>query len=134
MQKPLFFLVALITLNGCHQMAIKKNITGNYYFVAADDPARCCLSYHEEGDGVNYSCLIGFGVFAAGYNDKYMIIKQHPVANKKVTNYYILSLEKEMDWITNNGLMGPLGLEEFTNKCHELQIPIIFTYVLKDLE
>jgi hypothetical protein len=146
MSRAIFYYIILLMFTGCSGLAIKEKITDNCYFVAADDEEGCGLSYHEARwsdflGGVNYVTLIDATVFAAGYNDDYMIVKQHPRTfpnppDKKVTNYYILPLKQGMDWETKNGLIGPLTSEEFTAKRKELGIPdeIKFTKVLKDLE
>jgi len=139
--KNLFFLFILLVFSGCSGLAIKEEITKNYYFIAVDIREDCALSYHEPSDASNYGTVIEATVFAAGYNDKYMIVKQHPRTfpnqpDKKITNYYILPLKKEMNWRTKNGLIGPLTQEEFTEKRKELNISdsLTFTKVIEELE
>jgi len=130
---------------GCNGLAIEEKIIGNYYFVAADDGEGCSLSYHKarRGDflgGFNYVGIIGATVFAVGYNDKYMIVKQHPrifpnPPNREITNYYILSLKDSMEWQNKNGLIGPLTLELFNQKCKDFNIlNIYFTNEIKGLK
>lgn len=146
MIRSVSYLIILLAFAGCSGLAIKEKIIDNYYFIAADDGEGCILSYHESKwtdffGGVNYGGLIDATVFAVGYNDKYMIVKQHPRTfpnppDKTITNYYILTLKKGMDWRSKNGLIGPLTLEQFNEKRQELNIPdeVTFTKVLKDLE
>ncbi len=141
MKRTIVYAFALFCLTGCQDLAVKKNVIGNYYLTAADVPDGTCLSYHTSKDDPIYSWLIGPTVFAVGYNNDFMIIKQHPstfpyAPDKKVTNYYILPIKKEMDWQTKNGLLGPMTLEHFNNTRKELNIPdgVTFTIVMKDLE
>lgn len=141
MKKLILYLSIIVLFGGCHGLAIEEKIIENYYLIAGDEPAGTFLSYHESSEGNNFSGLIEATVFAVGYNDKYMLIKQHPRAfpnqpDKKITNYYILPLKKGMDWRTKNGLVGPLTLEQFTEKRKELNIPdeVKFTKEIEDLK
>ena len=119
---------------GCNDFAVKKHVVENYYLIATDAEEALDLSYHESSDGNNFGTIIDATVFAIGYNDKYIIAKQHPRTfpnppDKKITNYYILPLKKGMDWKSKNGLIGPLTLEQFNEKCIELNISkeVLFT-------
>lgn len=138
--KLLLFLI-LCLLYGCIGVAIKENIFGNYYIVATDIDEDLSLTYHEPIDGDNYGIIIQATVFAVGYNEKYIIAKQHPRAfpnppNKSITNFFILPLSKGFNWRTNNGLIGPLTLEQFNTKRKELNIPdsLKFTIVKDNLK
>lgn len=133
MRTILYFTIFLV-LTGCSGLALKEKIIDNYYLIATDVDEDCGLSYHEPSDGSNYAGIIDATVFSVGYNDKYMIIKQHPRTfpnppDKKITNYYILPLKKGMDWKNKNGLMGPLSLEKYNEKRKELNIPISLTFI-----
>lgn len=131
----------LLAFAGCSGLAIEEKIIDNYYLIATDVGEDCSLSYHEPTDGSNYGTIIEATVFAVGYNDKYMIVKQHPRTfpnppDKKITNYYILPLRKGMDWKNKNGLIGALTLEQFTEKRKELNIreSLTFTKEIEDLK
>ena len=141
MKKIIFYLSILILFFGCQNLAIKEKIIENYYLIASDEVYGTCLSYHEDTEESNYGCVIEAAVFAVGCNDKYMIVKQHPRTfpnppDKKITNYYILPLKKEMDWRSKNGLVGPLTLEQFNEKRKELNISdeVTFTKEIEDLK
>jgi hypothetical protein len=100
---------------------------GNYYLTAPDTEDQLSLSYHEPVDEDNYNVIIDAKVFAIGYNEKYMIVKQHPRTfpnppDTAKTNYYILPLRKGMNWRAKNGLMGPLSLQQFNDKKKVLNI------------
>lgn len=141
MKKITFNLFILLLFASCMGLAIKEKLIDNYYLIASDDINGLDLCYHESSDGDNYNGIIEATVFAVGYNKDYMIVKQHPrifpnPPDKKITNYYILPLKKEMDWKTKNGLIGPLNLMQFNEKRKELNIPdnVTFTKVIKELE
>jgi hypothetical protein len=141
MIRILLFIIIVMVSTGCGGLAVKEKIVENYYFVAGDDPAGTFLSYHESSDGNNYSGIIEATVFAVGYNNNFMIVKQHPrkfpnPPDKSITNYYILPLKEGMDWRSKNGLIGPLTKSEFIKKRKELGVPnnLTFTKILKDLQ
>lgn len=121
----LFFLVFF--LSSCHQMTVEEKIIDNYYIAASDDSDEKFLSFHENSDNQIYGSIIEPCVFAIGYNDKFIIAKQHPKefggrVNKTITNYYILPLFPKMNWRNRNGLIDPLTLEQFLFKRKELTI------------
>ena len=141
MNRKLLYLLFLCLLSGCMGFAIKEKIVGNYYLIANDVDEDLSLSYHEAADGSNYGDVIKATVFSVGYNEKYIIAKQHPRAfpnppNKNITNFFILPLSKGFNWRTNNGLIGPLTLEQFNAKRKELNIPnsLRFTIVKDNLK
>jgi len=141
MRNKALYLIILGLFSSCMGLAIKENIVGNYYLVATDVDEDLSLSYHEPADGDNYGTFISATVFAVGYNEKYIIVKQHPRTfpnppNKGITNFFILPLSKGFNWRTNNGLIGPLTLEQFNAKRKELNIPdgLKFTIVKDNLK
>jgi hypothetical protein len=141
MKVRIIYLLLLFLLSGCLGFDIEEKVVGNYYLVAADAPEQLSLSYHEPADGDIYGTIIDGTVFAVGYNEKYIIVKQHPwtfpnQTNNGVTNYFILPLSKGFNWKTNNGLIGPLTLEQFNEKRKALNIPesLSFTNVKANLK
>ena len=139
MRKIFYF--AILIFVSCSGLAIKENITGNYYLIATDTGDDCALDYHEPNDENNYAGIIGATVFAVGYNDKYIIVKQHPRVfpnppNKEITNYFILQITDGFDWRNKSSLYGPLTLVQFNEKRKELGVPedLQFTKIFKDLE
>jgi len=108
---------------------------GNYYLVAPDLDEQTSLSYHDPKDSLVYPSIIEATVFAVGYNKNYIIAKQHPNGDKHITNYFILPVKSGFNWKDNNGLLGPLTLNQFNQKTLELNIKSIqFTIDYKDLE
>jgi hypothetical protein len=128
----LFFILFLLL--SCNN-GIRQNFLGNYYLVAPDIDEQTSLSYHDPSDGLAYGDVIKATVFAVGYNKTYIIAKQHPKGDKRITNYFILPVKHGFNWKDNNGLMGPLTLNQFKQKQIELNIQSIqFTINYKDLE
>ena len=134
-------LILVLFLSGCIGFAVNENIIGNYYWVATDVGDNLALSYHEAADGDNYSFIISPTVFAIGYNEKYIIAKQHPrsfsdAPDKNISNYYVLPLKEGIDWKTKNGLIGPLTLKEFHDERNKLSIPdeLVFSKIKKGQE
>ncbi|WP_293050947.1 DUF3997 domain-containing protein [Paludibacter sp.] len=125
MRNTVLFCSLICIIYSC-DFAIKKHVVDHYYLIAADVVDDLELNYREE-EVNNSGTIIDAMVFAIGYNDKYMIVKQHPRTfpnppDTAKTNYYILPLRKGMNWRTRNGLMGPLTLQQFNDKCKELNI------------
>jgi hypothetical protein len=108
--------------------AVKKNIINEYYYlIATDDPDDLSLDYSADKGDSDFGTVIGATVLAIGFNDKYIIVKQHPktiedTPHKKTINYYILPLKEGMNWSNNNGLIGPLTIDIFNEKRKELNI------------
>ncbi|MFI5196425.1 MAG: hypothetical protein ACHQD8_04985 [Chitinophagales bacterium] len=125
MKRIVLYIIVACLFSGCggRGLAIKENIFGNYFLVARDDVGQLSLAYHETGIESIYGIVIAQTVFAVGYNEHYIIVKQHPDGDKQITNYYILPIKKGMDWGTKNGLIGPLTLEQFNEKRIALNIP-----------
>ena len=130
--KFIIFLIGIAFI-GC-DMAIKDNIVGNYYITAADVGEQAALSY-KDSEGENYYHVIQSCVYSVGFNDKFIVAKQHPYEfvkgiDKSVTLYYILPILSERDWNIDDGLIGPLDKNQFKVKSDSLGIQNIgFTIV-----
>jgi hypothetical protein len=141
-KKTSFYISILFLCTQCQQgFILHQKIVDNYYIIAPGIYERAALCFQTKDDWANYGELVPATVFAVGYNNEYMIVKQHPLLSftnaidKTTTNYYILPILKTIDWSTKNGLMGPLSLEDFDQWRKELRIENIpFTKVIKDLE
>jgi hypothetical protein len=93
------------------------------------------LAYSVNDENSSFVDVIGETVFSGGFNDKYLIIKQHPLNNKKITNYYIVLIYREFNYSPEKGVMGPYTLDAFNKKCKELNIEDIkFTITNSELE
>ncbi|HLX54181.1 MAG TPA: hypothetical protein VKR58_09575 [Aquella sp.] len=118
--------MTLFVIQGCiggFGLDIKDHLVGIYYLAAADDDRQCSLTTHEPSDGGNYGNVVNQTVFAVGYNEKYIIAKQHPDENRKITNYFIVPVEQHITRENLKNLMGPLTYDQFLAKRHELSIP-----------
>ena len=124
----------LFIFNGCSGVSEDK-VVGRYYLVAVD--------YVKEGTSLNFQLdnnssygVVNETVFAVGYNDKYIIVKQHPANNKAITNYYIVPIYKENTLWAEKGVIGALTLEQFNEKRKELNISdeLTFTKEIEDLK
>jgi hypothetical protein len=131
MYRLFYLIVTVLLLQGCiggYGFVYKDHLFGNYYLIGVDEEEQMSLSYHTPEDRDSYSGVIEEAVFAIGYNEKYVIVKQHPrkfpnPPDRKITNYFILPIKKGFDYWTMNGLAGPMTLEQFIEKRYELKIP-----------
>ena len=125
--------MSLGLFQGCTGFFTNEHLFGNYYLTATDVEDDLSLSYHKPEDGSEYGGIISATVFAIGYNEKYIIVKQHPKVlskptNKKITNYFILPIKNDFNYRTMNGLVGPITYDQFVLKRHELDIPDSLTF------
>jgi hypothetical protein len=126
----LFSIFLLISCDGLKS----EHITERYYLVAVDSNEDMTLSYSVDSDNSTIS-VVRKTVFSVGYNDKYIIVKQHPFNNKKIINYFIVPIYKSLNYSPEEGVIGPLNLKLFEEKRKNLNISnIIFTKEIDDLK
>lgn len=113
-------LLIFIFLSGCQDFVIEENVTGNYYLIATDIYEDLALSYKLKEDG--YLGVVGETVFSVGFNDDYIIAKQHPFNMKHITNYFIIPIYKEYTLYPEKGIIGPMNYIDFNKKLKELGI------------
>jgi hypothetical protein len=131
----------LLFTTGCTGM-YKEHLTGNYYLTKMDYADEDLNLSYNLGNG-SYIDVVPPTLFAAGYDDDYIIAKQHPCngfglssINKKITHYYIVPLKyKVHNWPDENRI-GPLSEKDFLAKRKELKISdsLTFTKIFKKLE
>jgi hypothetical protein len=134
--KAVFFLI-LYLFSGCIGFSTKEKIINNYYLIATDSEEQLSLSYCDPNDKNGCIGIIGATVFSVGYNDTYIIAKQHPSNNRSITNYFLLPINnKDRHWGDNFGLIGPLTVDQFNEKKKELNISesLKFTIVKDNLK
>ncbi|WP_422359756.1 hypothetical protein [Reichenbachiella sp.] len=124
--KYLIILFTVIILTRCGA-AYKEELVKNHYLIAVDVHQQMSIAYHTPDDRETYITLIGATIYSVGYNEEYIIAKQHPYniynSNKsRQTNYFILPVKKTMEWETNNGLIGPMNKLQYLSKKEELGI------------
>lgn len=130
----LIYLIIAFSLSGCQGFVKDEKITGKYHLVAVDILADLTLCYKLEGG--DYKGVLEETVFAVGFNDNYIIAKQHPSNNRAITNYYIVPIYIDNPLFPEKGVVGPLTLEQFNEKRKELNIPdeVTFTKEIEDLK
>lgn len=130
MKKTLLFLICIFICQSCFWGGgFPKKINDKYCLCAIDimdDLSVCYITEERYMIGV-----VPAKVVAVGYNNEFIIAKQHPKKDKfsmgidyNVTNYYIIPLTekgKVNDYYEKN-LYGALTLSEFQNKKIELDI------------
>jgi hypothetical protein len=142
MKRVLKYLVIGIFMTGCDGIYV-EHLVGNYYLTKMDyDDKELDLSYNL-GNG-SYIGVVPPALFAAGYDDEYIIAKLHPrnglygdgAINKKVTYYYIVPLKYKVHHSPDENRIGPLSEEEFPAKRKELKMSdsLTFTKTFKKLE
>jgi hypothetical protein len=128
--KLLTIVMAVFIFVGCD--AHHEKLIAPYLLVAPDTLEQTSLSY-DLGDG-NSIGRVDSTVFAVGWNEHYIVAKQHPKNNRTVTNFYYLEISKDSkNADPTNSVVGPLTETEFIKKQTELKLPI-FTRIIKTLE
>jgi hypothetical protein len=115
-----------------------EHIIDNYYLLAIDSESDISISYKlNNGD---YIGVVNGGIYAFGYNDDYIILKQHPLNKvgdliKETTLYYIIPIDKNISqYKVDQNKIGPLHEDEFFKMRNELSIPsnLIFSRLIKE--
>ncbi len=101
------------------------------------------LLWIDDPKAVTLSCDLGNGgsiprvneqVFSVGYDGRYVVAKQHPNQDKKITNYFIIDAQRDSKMADNKDVVtGPLNEREFQEKVKELNLPA-FTKTLESLK
>lgn len=135
MEKASLFLV-ILSLSSClFDYSYTKQITGPYELSAVDEKE--AMSIYADDKGVSGIGIIGRTVFAIGYNEDYIIAKQHPDNDKSIINYYIIPLKYNVNRVSSidENKIGPLTSMQFDLKRKELKIDQVkFSIVFHDLE
>lgn len=122
----------------CDSPPYEKNINESYQLSTINGMENMTLFVNDNGA---YVGVVGPTIFAIGYNEDFIILKQHPTENgsypnKSITAYYIIPLkEKVNDYIVDNKI-GPLSKEEFLTKRNKLGVPnyLKFTKTFEELK
>ena len=108
---------------------MEKKIVGKYYLVAVDVAEDMTICYKlENGD---YLGVVEETIFAVGFNEKYIIAKQHPGNNKSVTNYFIIPVNQSKNFYPDTRMNKALTLEQFNQGRQESGIPEDLTFTLE---
>ena len=127
----------LTCLQACRGPVIDDRISGKYRILAIDTYEQAALEY--ESTPGTYTEIIAEGVCAVGYNNKYIIAKQHPVVQNKVdrsmTNYFIVTIQLSSGKDEPFLPAPPISFKDFEAQKHRLGIDdVAFTKVYYTLD
>jgi hypothetical protein len=131
------YIYLLLLMSSCHGSAYEEYLVDNYSLKAMDVKSGMSVFYNDN------EYLIGViqpTVFAVGYNNDFIIAKQHPnifpEIDRSITNYFIIPIKNRVAESAEKNVIGPLTVEEFNAMQKELGVPesLIFTNVFEDLE
>jgi hypothetical protein len=103
--------------------------SGRYGLVWVDLPEEVTLAY-DMGNG-SWATLVEPRVFAIGSNEHYVVAKQHPQGDKKMTRFFIIDIL--VDSQKPGRVIGPLNEKAFQEKVATLALPA-FTRTLESLQ
>jgi len=123
--KYLFSIFICYILFGCSSIKVKEQLPGGYVL----------LDFIEE-DGLAISATLGGGsyidvvtncVFEIGYNEEFIIAKQHPCEFGKepnifIVNYYIVPIKNKISESQDLNKIGPLSYLQFLQKRKEIGV------------
>jgi len=131
--RPVFCVGALLLLaSGCPFMGLEyeEDLVGDYA-VWATDTIEDTAVVRKDKNGSGATGVIPAMVFAYGWNDSFIIAKQHPTkdhwsVDTGTTNWYIIQVKM-------GKVHGPLTESEFNQRRTELQVPseLQFTRTIK---
>ena len=114
--------------------------SGDYVLIAIDTQAQMSLKVDRKGQWAVFDNVVAATVFAVGANDRYIVVKQHPIAedqqhfDRAVTNYFIVDRTKQpTQHKRGEGVIGPLTKEQFDEAAKRMLLPA-FTKTLRRLE
>ena len=126
----IFFLCLVLTACLCDSGRPWEK--GPYMLLWIDDPSAVTLS-RDLSNGSS-TLRVDEQVFSVGYDGRYVVAKQHPHGNKKITNFFIIDAQKDSRMAANKDVVtGPLNDREFQKKAKELNLPA-FTKTLDSLK
>jgi hypothetical protein len=122
-------LLAFILACGGIGFAYEQKLSGKYCLVACDTLEQMGIDEMPTDGGNSYHGVIGETIFAAGWDDRFIIAKQHPKGNEKITDFYILRV--------SDGLVsGPWAEAGFVAERKKLDVPkeLTFTWTLDSVK
>jgi hypothetical protein len=132
-----FFLFLLVLFGSCKGLSDRK-IVGRYFLVAVDyENSQTCLSY-EIGNDESFAGVVGPMIFAVGYDNRFIILKQHPVkliphstVDETITNYYIVAIPSKYTDIPNDkNVYGPFDERQFFAKRKEFGVSDLIKFTI----
>ncbi len=135
-----YYIAFIIFLCNACGFAHVEELVKNYFLIAIDTHEDMSLSYSLKDQG-SFIAIVPGTVFAVGYNDQFIVVKQHPrefpkAPDRSTTNYFIIPLINRINPSEDKNVIGPLTTREFKAKSIELGIPksLEFTKVFNELE
>lgn len=115
---------------GCD--AHRERLVGPYELVAIDTKDQMHVAYAlGNGDSVG---RIPETVYSAGFNNRYIVAKQHPNGNRAVTAYWYLEIDQDKKYADpKESVRGPMDLKEFEKAKAQKGLPE-FSITIKGLE
>jgi hypothetical protein len=124
-------LMSVLLVSGCG-FVHDEHITGPYRLIAVDADNQMSISY-DLGDG-SAAGRINETVFAFGFDERFIVAKQHPNADRSVTNFFYLDMTKDSKCADpTDSVTGPLTEKEFESEAKLLNLPK-FSRILTVLE
>ena len=109
-----------------------EHITGPYRLIAVDLDSQMSVSY-DLGGGSAVG-RINETVFSYGFDQKYIVAKQHPNNDKTVVHYFYLDMAKDSKYAEpSDSVTGPLNKAEFKAAAIKFSLPK-FTRIITNLQ
>ena len=121
--KVLALLLPVIALLFCGcGYAHDEKLTGPYRLIAVDVDEQMDVSYSlPKGSALG---RIPETVFSVGWNDRYIVAKQHPKNNRSITNYYYLDMSRDSAYADPSAsVTGPMAESDFLLRRAKLRLP-----------
>lgn len=113
----------VLLLPGCG-LVEKHHLVGNYYLVAANAPEQMEIIFNSNPGSRQSQKRIGETVYAVGWNNDYIVAKQHPRNNRRINNYYYLAIRRDHEFAAPSAsVVGPLTEAKFKRSKAELGLP-----------
>ena len=93
----------------------KETLTGKFAFWAVDGLDENSV-VEESPDRQSCRVLVGPTVFAAGFDERFIIVARHPQADRTTTEYFVIS-------IADTEVYGPASPETFQALRDKLGVP-----------
>jgi hypothetical protein len=105
--------------------------SGRFGLVWVDLPDEVKLAYNS-GGGL-WATIVEPRVFEVGSNQEFIVAKQHPRGDRKVTNYFIVDIHSDSKDEQKYEVIGPLTSNEFQERAAVLPLPA-FSKTLESLQ
>lgn len=129
-QVLILFCFFIFFIPGCFNQRYKKDLINGYALYAYDTNEDMTLMHFDKYGGLE---IISPTVFSVGYNEDFIIAKQHPTIypakeNKSITNYFIVPLKKAVKWTDQDIGIGPLTEIGFIEMRKKLNVADTLTF------